>query len=122
MAENEQNRRKFKRIEFHAPARLTAGDGSWDTDVLDISLKGVLLEEPAGWPGLTDGGTAGIALPLDDDQEIQMTATLAHREGGRLGFSWTDISVDDLTRLRRLLELNLGDADLIAREISSLGS
>jgi hypothetical protein len=41
---------------------------------------------------------------------------------GQLSLSCTEIDLDSITHLRRLLELNLGDPDLIERELSDLSA
>lgn len=39
-------RRHFKRIMYQAPATLHQADGSWQTDVRDLSLQGILITRP----------------------------------------------------------------------------
>ena len=46
--------------------------------------------------------------------------TVAHREGRRAGLACQSIDVDSVTHLRRLVELNAGDPDLLQRELSAL--
>ena len=41
-------RRNFTRVLFDAPALLTTGNGTLEVHVLDLSLKGALIEVPAG--------------------------------------------------------------------------
>ncbi len=42
-------------------------------------------------------------------------------ENGELGLRCEDIDVDSITCLRRLVELNLGEPELLERELSALG-
>ena len=42
-------RRRFTRFTFDAPAQLHQGERQWAAPVDDISLKGVLLARPAEW-------------------------------------------------------------------------
>ena len=59
----------------------------------------------------------GIDLSLAScDIHLQFDAELVHREGDHYGFRIDSLDVDSLTHLRRLLELNCGDADTIDRE------
>jgi len=118
MTERDHDRRKFHRVVFKAPATVTTPGGRRPTRILDISLKGVLLEDPAGWPPET--GTCDIELPLDDKHHIRMAGRVVRRANGLMGFEWVNIDVDSLTDLRRLLELNLGSDELINRDLSNL--
>ncbi len=42
-------RRKFSRVMYRAPAILKQGELEWHAQVLDLSLKGVLLSRPENW-------------------------------------------------------------------------
>ncbi|MFP4273297.1 MAG: PilZ domain-containing protein [Halothiobacillaceae bacterium] len=119
--------RMFKRVEFHAPAQVTCeGDLVLDAEVMDISLKGVLLQaiSPAQAPQV--GQTCMIRLHLAEDADdastrIDMISVVRNSHDDLFGAQWKDIELDDLTRLRRLLELNLGDdGEAIERELGQL--
>jgi len=88
--------------------------------VLDLALKGALIEvEPALTAPL--GVSCQLVLPLHEDQEeIVLDGVVAHIEGQRVGVACQHYDVDSLTNLRRLLELNLGDASLVDRELTQL--
>lgn len=116
---NRENRRNFWRAAFHAPARLIDSAGTAHGEVLDISLKGVLLKMPATWHG-KDGERCQFHLALADDVSISMWATVAHLEGQFAGLHCDKIDVDSMTHLRRLVELNSGDPKLLERELPAL--
>jgi hypothetical protein len=60
-------------------------------------------------------------LPLTDGGDaIAMAGKIVHLEDQHVGIECQDIDVSSLTRLRRLIELNTGDADLMNRELSFL--
>lgn len=42
-------RRRFQRIDFDAPTELRQGVKRWPAKLLDLSLKGLLIERPANW-------------------------------------------------------------------------
>jgi hypothetical protein len=44
----------------------------------------------------------------------------SHTRGQNAGLLCLDIDIDSVTHLRRLVELNLGDSDLLERELSAL--
>jgi hypothetical protein len=49
-----------------------------------------------------------------------MDGVVVHQDGQHIGIKCRHIDVDSLTRLRRLVELNLGDATLLDRELPHL--
>lgn len=113
-------RRHYSRIAFASPAQLVLGTQALAVQVLDLSLKGALLRLPAD-AELPLGVAAALCVPLDEiANEIRMQATVAHVEGARAGLLCHSIDIDSVTHLRRLVELNLGNADLLQRELSAL--
>jgi hypothetical protein len=115
-------RRNFSRIPFHAQAHVHADKGELhlNCEVLDVSLNGILIVKPDGWRGqLTDNYK--IDLVLESAQlVIKMSAAVAHIDGGSIGFICKNIDLDSISHLKRLVELNLGDEDLLHRELASL--
>ena len=113
-------RRHYSRIAFHAPARLVLADGNIDVVVLDISLKGALIDLPANESVVLDAtGTLHVILTEMDDQ-ISMSIRVTHSKGHHAGLLCHAIDIDSVTHLRRLVELNLGDPELLERELSAL--
>lgn len=120
MTEPAQQRRRFTRIPFDAEARLSAGERQWAVELLDLSLKGALIARPQGWNSKAEGPLR-LELRLSEDALIVMDVSIAHQEADRLGLRCEDIDLDSITHLRRLVELNLGNPDLLERELASLG-
>lgn len=112
-------RRNFWRAVFHSPVRLTTAGRTFSAQLLDISLKGALLETDAAWQG-KPGDQCRLSLELAPGATIAMDADVMHVEGPHLGLRCRTIDVDSITHLRRLVELNSGDAGLLDREFSSL--
>lgn len=96
--------------------------------MLDISLKGVLLQLPdgpapqAGMPCLVKLplGVAGGAGDSASAIVISMAGELAHVEGGHAGVLCRSIDLESITHLRRLIEVNLGDPTASERELKAL--
>lgn len=119
MTSGSGERRHFSRIAFDGPAYLQAPDIALEARVVDISLKGVLvrlLEVTA----LPTTGPYELTIPLNDDFRIAMSLELAHQEGAHAGFHCTHIDMDSMGHLRRLVELNLGDAEALRRELGDM--
>lgn len=121
MTDTHADRRRFKRIAFDARTELTQDGKSWPVKLIDLSLKGLLIERPQPWEG--DAARPFEAdIHLADDVDVQMEVKLAHEDHGRLGFDCAHIGIDSVTHLRRLIELNLGneaEAEL-QRELAAL--
>jgi hypothetical protein len=114
------NRRHFSRIAFRAPAQLTFADRHIDVSILDLSLNGGLVLLPAGQRARI-GENCTLQMPLGDAvTQIRMQGAVAHIEGPSLGLACRNLDLDSATHLRRLVELNLGDPQLLERELSAL--
>ncbi|CAA9891816.1 conserved hypothetical protein [Candidatus Methylobacter favarea] len=61
-----------------------------------------------------------LTLDLSEPVQITMALTVAEVVGSTAGFKCEHIDMDSITRLRRLLELNLGDSELLKRDLSAL--
>ena len=115
----DSDRRRFWRAAFHSPVQLAAASGSVSADLVDISLKGALVEVPPTWDARIDD-SCQVKLKLADNASILMHAVVAHVEGRRIGLRCEHMDIDSITHLRRLVELNSGDADLLDRELGEL--
>ncbi|MCX7179327.1 MAG: PilZ domain-containing protein [Proteobacteria bacterium] len=111
--------RAFWRAPFHAVVQLTDATGNWEGELLDISLKGALLEMTSDWPGVL-GAKCQVQLDLGEGVSIVMRATVAHLEGTKMGVRCDNLELDSITHLRRLVELNAGDPSLLERELPAL--
>ena len=117
---NEAGMRRFSRIDFDAPVTLESKGKTWKSELLDISLKGALIDRPDDWNG-TKGEQSKLFIKLPgSDIHIDMEVELAHLEDQRIGFHCVHIDLDSITNLRRLVELNLGDEALLEREIANM--
>lgn len=114
------NRRLFTRIPFEVEAVLGVGEERHACRLVDISLKGALVEQVLPWT-LPLGTPCTLSIRLaDTDATIGMTGLVAHVEQARLGMRCTEIDLDSMTNLRRLVELNIGDEAVLHREIHAM--
>lgn len=112
--------RHHSRISFDAHAYLRNETMVWQTQLIDIAFKGALIARPADWQG-AKGDRYLLELPLGDDQTaVRMQVTVAHAQADRIGLHCEHIDIDSITHLRRLIELNLGDPELLERELAGL--
>jgi hypothetical protein len=116
----DDERRRYSRIAFHSPARLVFAERVIDVVALDLSLKGALICLPAEI-SIEEGTVGMLHVHLNEvDDKISMETRVAHAEGRHAGLLCLAIDLDSVTHLRRLVELNLGNPDLLERELSGL--
>lgn len=116
-----QERRRFHRFPIEGSVKLYSGTTMWSTTLIDMSLRGVLVERPDDWKA--DLGTRyRLDLRLEGGVIIGMGVELSRIANGHLGFACQKIDLDSFARLKRLIELNLGNTSLLNRELSTLGT
>lgn len=116
----ENDQRRFSRIPFPANVQLYVARDVYLAHLVDIALKGALVELRQPVAGLV-GRTCQLKLNLGRGGEaVVMDGMVVHHEGQFVGIECRHIDVDSLTSLRRLVELNLGDEALLGRELSHL--
>jgi hypothetical protein len=87
--------------------------------LLDLSLKGLLVERPNLGCRPEPGFRRDIVLN-DEVTEVQMQVELRHEEPSRLGFICLYIDIDSMSHLHRLVELNVADSTEMMRELREL--
>jgi hypothetical protein len=118
----DEERRRFSRIAFQRPAELRIGDEIATCEVVDVSLRGALVEAPAA-VSVDAGQPCALVIRLDaGDAVIRMDGQISHREGTLVGIRCTEIDLESIAHLRRLVELNLGDDEALHRELAALVS
>ncbi|WP_348733418.1 PilZ domain-containing protein [Rheinheimera texasensis] len=114
--------RKFSRILYNNQATLRFQGQNFFTQVLDLSLKGALVQRPTDFQGLV-GEQAQLQFQLDQSELVlEMDVSIAHLHDATIGLRCERIDIESASHLRRLLELNLGDAEMLSRELSELSN
>jgi hypothetical protein len=112
--------RQFIRIPFSADVRLQVPEHTFTVQLVDIALKGALVQCKTDH-AFTLQGKCRLLLPMAENGDgIVMVGHIAHLQNDLVGIECSDIDVTSLTRLRRLIELNCGDANLMHRDIRHL--
>lgn len=118
--------RLFSRIQFSGTARLQldpAGQDQYITvlnvGLIDVSLKGALIELPADTI-LARHTMGSLILLLGMKEEIHMEVDVVRVQDQIAGLQVHGIDLDSITHLRRLISMNLGDASLLDRDIEAL--
>ncbi len=119
-ASSNDERRRFSRVGLAVPAELEMAPAPSSCVLRDVSLKGALVEVPVDLEVAT-GQPCTLIIPLDAEEvTIRMEGQVAHREGVLVGIRCGTIDLESIMHLRRLLELNLGDGELVRRELREL--
>ena len=119
--DRDDERRRFRRFWFDAPVSIEGDGGSIKTTLVDISLDGVLIVRPDNWAG-RKGDLVRLNIQLGDNQvNIQMKVQIAHQSPDTIGAKSQEIDLESVSHLKRLVQLNLGDQDLLERELAALG-
>jgi len=121
MDKTEQSeRRNYNRIPFTVEILMQCGNEEWSCNLLDISLKGMLVEPPENLD-IDITKPCGMALFLGEGVSIHARVNITHTSNGNWGLKWLQIDVSSLQNLRRLIELNTNNPAMLMRELSELG-
>jgi hypothetical protein len=112
--------RRFSRIAFHRPAVLDLETARAECEVLDVSLKGALVEVgPTINPAV--GDTCALLIRLDSGgAQVRMDGEVVHVRGNRVGVKCDEMDLESMAHLRRLVELNVADDGVLQGELSAL--
>ena len=121
---NQKEQRHFSRIPFDAEVEISepSTGANYTGKLMDISLKGALTTKPDGL-NAEIGQSYQLQLLLTasgNELKLQMDASIVHMEANRLGFQFLSVDLDTATHLHRLVELNLGDEQLMEKELAEL--
>lgn len=121
----QKERRRFHRFPFDARCRLIIGDGeSLTCDLLDLSINGALISLEVGLdePTVLDG-----ELRLDlrgsihgDEVQLHVVIKAVRIEPKRAACRFIGMDVDSFEGLKRLVVENLGDTEMLDRELTQL--
>ena len=114
------DKRRFSRTQFSAAAYLLIDGTTVECTVLNLSLKGALVE--VGTSGLVPlESPVALSIQLQtEDTVITAQGTCVHQDGHEVGIRFSSTDIDSLTHLRRLMELNTADSASIDRELGFL--
>jgi hypothetical protein len=119
MATAQSERRRFKRFRFASVIRVQHGDSTRDCTLLDVSFRGFLGRCPAGWRP-SAGDRLRVEWRLAELIKLELDAVVMHTEEDRIGCTWEARDAQSFAHLKRLVEINLVNPKLVARELASL--
>lgn len=115
--------RHTHRVGFDSIVEFETAECNYICELVDISLQGALIAACSGATPATDT-PCKITIKLDDtgENKIIMSGRIARKIENRVGIHCESIDVDSMTHLRKLVEYNLGDVELVNRDFETLVS
>jgi len=113
-------KRRFSRITFIEKSFIEAGGITFEVNLLDISLKGALIEVGDD-VAIQKGDTLQLTFHLGKGEIIlQFKAEVIHRQESRAGLKFTGTDLDTMIHLRSLIEARTMDPDKVKDELGFL--
>lgn len=113
------NNRHFRRIPFEAEVTLHSGSEVWTGELLDVAMKGAMVGMATSLP-VALGAEFRLTIVLPGTPiSLDFQAELVHCDEMRYGFKFISENLETLTHLRKLIELNTGDAETTRSELST---
>ncbi|ARP39167.1 MULTISPECIES: PilZ domain-containing protein [Vibrio] len=113
-------RRQFSRVVYQTPTDISQGNVNVSGSVQDLSLHGLLIQCDKLQQLRTDIPVQ-VSFKLENsDINIQLEATIVSTINTSMRLRIEHLDIDSISHLKRLVELNVGDDELLYREIEHL--
>ena len=110
--------RNYRQIDFRTEADISIDNSAYRCDLVDLALQGALFRSERELP-LALGNQMPLSIYLPDSSvRMKFIGELIHQRGNFYGFIFTSEDAESMGHLRRLLELNFGDAEQAEEEFS----
>ena len=113
-------RRRFSRIIYQVPALIEQENLAMQATIQDLSLHGLLLK-------VEDAKPLDSLLPVEvgfsfiqSEQMMQLSAGIVSIAGNEIRLKISNIDIDSISQLKRFIELNVGNNELLSRELEHL--
>lgn len=113
-------RRQFSRVIYQVPTEISQGQVNVSGSVQDLSLHGLLIQCEE-WQQLSHDVPVHVSFTLtNSDINIQLEATIVSIINTSMRLRIEHLDIDSISHLKCLVELNVGDDELLYREIEHL--
>ncbi len=113
-------RRQFSRVIYQVPTEISQGQVNVSGSVQDLSLHGLLVQCNES-KQLSHDAPVQVSFKLENsDINIQLEATIVSTINTSMRLRIEHLDIDSISHLKRLVELNVGDDELLYREIKHL--
>ena len=113
-------RRRFSRIIYQVPALIEQGNLAMQATIQDLSLHDLLLK-------VEDAKPLDSLLPVEvgfsfiqSEQMMQFSAGIVSIAGNVIRLKISNIDIESISQLKRFIELNVGNNELLSRELEHL--
>ncbi|PAW11188.1 PilZ domain-containing protein [Vibrio sp. V1B] len=113
-------RRRFSRIIYQVSALVEQNDLALQATIQDLSLHGLLLRAE-------NANSLESSLPVEvafsfaqSEQVMQLTADIIAVASNEIRLKIINIDIDSISQLKRFIELNVGNNELLNRELEYL--
>ena len=114
-----KERRRFTRFRFSSMVRVFTGEVELDCNLLDLSLRGFLIQCPSNWHPKAHTSFK-LEWHIADVIKLEMNAEVIRIKDNYLGCEWKAHDAESYAHLTRLVEINLLDKKLMERELKAL--
>ncbi len=114
--------RHYARIHFDATVELNIRllDDIQTAHLLDISLKGALVETDKPITAFIQLRSCLMTLTLANGEKVTMQGKVVHHEGCLIGLESLHMDVDSITNLRKLILFNTGNESQLGTELGHM--
>jgi hypothetical protein len=113
-----QERRDFSRVNYAVEATLEFAGETFASDLIDLSLKGVLVSTAAS-PRKGQEVQLRFRLVQEADVEIHCGGSVVRADHRGIGIAFTDVDVESFNRIRSIVSANSGDPEHVESEFAS---
>ena len=110
-------RRHFSRVKFDADINLKFNEINFRGHLIDISLKGALIEYTDDIDLKKEDRGELIVTLGDSDIILKINVTVMYHNNFELGVRFGEMELETVMHLRRLVELNIGDSEKVRDEL-----
>ncbi|EKO3813289.1 PilZ domain-containing protein [Vibrio harveyi] len=113
-------RRRFSRIIYQVPALIEQRDLVIPATIQDLSLHGLLLKaEDAKNLNLLQPVEVGFSF-IQSEQTMRLNADVISIADNEVRLKISNIDIESISQLKRFIELNVGNNELLNRELEHL--
>ncbi len=108
-------RRKRSRVPVHFEVSILIEDAVYQVETINLSLTGVLCSTH---PRFQNNTPCQVRIKLNDRATINLEGNILRIHGDEAAISFTSMDDESFFHLKRIMELNSGDADKIDQELA----
>ena len=109
-----QDKRKRTRVAVHFVVTVALGREIIQARIINISLTGILCDSS---PLFQKDAACQVVIALSEDLKISIASNILRVGKQETAISFTAMDEESFAHLKKLVEFNAGDADLIEKDL-----